>query len=154
MLNTRKWFSLVVPLGFAALLVVSPAAAVSPRHNENGGAKLEATMTGAVEVPTGDPDGSGRAEFTLNPGLGIICYEIEVSGIEPPIAAHIHRAPAGVAGPIVVPLVAPTSGSVEACATNVDRDLVLDIIQNPSAYYVNVHTHDFPAGAVRGQLSK
>jgi hypothetical protein len=34
------------------------------------------------------------------------------------------------------------------------RELILEIIQNPEAFYVNVHNADFPAGAVRGQLSK
>jgi hypothetical protein len=29
---------------------------------------------------------------------------------------------------------------------------VKDILTNPAAYYVNVHTSDYPAGAVRGQL--
>jgi len=32
--------------------------------------------------------------------------------------------------------------------------LAQDLIQNPSAYYVNVHNGPFPKGAVRGQLGK
>jgi hypothetical protein len=32
--------------------------------------------------------------------------------------------------------------------------LALEIIQDPENYYVNVHTSDFLAGALRGQLSK
>jgi len=29
-----------------------------------------------------------------------------------------------------------------------------EIMGNPSAYYVNVHTAEFPNGALRGQLTK
>lgn len=99
----------------------------------------------------GDPDGSGFATLRLNPGLGEICYSITVSDIEPAAAAHIHEAPAGTAGPVVVGLEPPTDGSSESCAT-ADRALVKDIMKNPSDYYVNVHNADYPAGAVRGQL--
>ena len=122
-------------------------------EGSHGGRPLSTTLTGAVEVPPGDPDGSGTAFLTLNPGQEQICFELTVSGILPATAAHIHEAPAGVAGPIVVPLLPPTSGSSSGCRT-VNRDLVLDIIQHPEGYYVNVHNAPFPAGALRGQLAK
>lgn len=119
-----------------------------------GGRPLSATMTGAAEAPNpGDPDGSGTVTMTLNPGQGEVCYEITVSDIAPATAAHIHVAPVGVPGPVVVPLIAPTSGSSSGCAS-VDRALVKAILQDPEAYYVNVHNAEFPGGAVRGQLSK
>ncbi len=35
-----------------------------------------------------------------------------------------------------------------------DRDLIVAILTNPSAYYFNVHNATFPAGALRGQLSR
>jgi hypothetical protein len=109
-------------------------------------------LTGANEVPGPfDPDGSGVAELRLNQGQGQICYDLTVTGIAPATAAHIHRAPVGVAGPILVPLVAPTSGSSSACAA-VSPDLVKEIRQNPEQFYVNVHNATFPAGAIRGQL--
>jgi hypothetical protein len=111
-------------------------------------------MTGAAEVPgPGDPDGSGSAVLRLNRGQGEICYELAVSGIAPAFAAHIHVGTAGVAGPVVVPLAAPSEGSSSGCAA-VDRDLVKAIIQHPENYYVNVHNAEYPAGAVRGQLSR
>jgi CHRD domain len=67
--------------------------------------------------------------------------------IDPPIAAHIHVGSAGVAGPVVVPLDPIPGGCVK-----VDKNLIAAIKENPSNYYLNVHTGPFPAGAIRGQL--
>ncbi|MBA3885430.1 MAG: CHRD domain-containing protein [Acidobacteria bacterium] len=120
----------------------------------HGGRPLETTLTGAAEVPgPGDPDGTGTARVTLNPGQREICFALTVANIAPATAAHIHEAPAGTAGPVVVGLTAPTSGTSQGCRT-VARELIDDILKNPSQYYVNVHNVPYPAGAVRGQLSK
>jgi CHRD domain len=134
------------------MLLVAAIAVIGTAQAQ--GRPLSTTLAGAAEVPgPGDPDGTGTATLTVNPGLSQICYELTVSGIAPATAAHIHVGPVGVAGPVVVPLAPPTGGSVSACA-EVDRELALAILNNPSDYYVNVHNADFPAGAVRGQLSK
>ena len=62
------------------------------------------------------------------------------------------RRPAGVAGPIVVPLGAPdANGVAEGCTTG-DPAVLTRIQNNPAGFYVNVHTSDFPQGAIRGQL--
>jgi hypothetical protein len=121
---------------------------------DQGGRPLSTTMSGREEVPgPGDADGTGTATITLNPGQGQVCFELTVANIAPATAAHIHRAPVGVAGPIVVGLTPPTSGSSTGCVT-ADRELVKAILQNPSEYYVNVHNAEFGPGAIRGQLSK
>jgi hypothetical protein len=119
-----------------------------------GGRPLSTVLTGAAEVPgPGDPDGRGTARLTLNQGQGEICYRLTVSGIAPATAAHIHVGSVEEAGPVVVPLAPPTDGSSSACAS-VDAGLIKAIRQHPENYYVNVHNADFPAGAIRGQLSK
>ncbi|MEO7960611.1 MAG: CHRD domain-containing protein, partial [Ginsengibacter sp.] len=74
--------------------------------------------------------------------------------IDPAAAAHIHRAPAGVAGPVIIALTAPTSGTSSGTITGIDPDLLKAIIQHPEEYYVNVHNAMYPGGAARGQLSK
>ena len=76
-----------------------------------------------------------------------------MSGIAPATAAHIHEAPAGQAGPVVVPLAAPTDGTSSGCVT-LEREELKEIAKNPDDYYVNVHNAEFPAGALRGQLGK
>ena len=144
----KKIKILYVVLIMLAVLALTSVAA-------DGGRKFTTTMTGAAEIPgPGDPDGSGTAMLELNPGTGQVCFELAVTGIAPATAAHIHVAPVGVAGPVVVPLAPPTSGSSSGCVSGVNRELIKAIIQNPEAYYVNVHNADFPAGALRGQLSK
>lgn len=135
-------------------MIVLAVLALTSVAADDSGRKFTTTLTGAAEVPgPGDPDGSGTATITLNHGQGRVCWEITVSDIAPATAAHIHVAPAGVAGPVEVPLSPPTSGSSSGCAT-VDGDLIKAIIHSPEQYYVNVHNALFPAGALRGQLSK
>lgn len=112
---------------------------------------FEVEMTGEAESGEGDPDGSGTALIALFPDEGRICYVLEVEGIAPAAAAHIHEAPPEVAGPVVVPLEAPTKGRARDCKA-IDPELAQDILDNPGDYYVNVHNADYPAGAVRGQL--
>lgn len=100
----------------------------------------------------GDPDGSGTEPLRRNPGGEDICFELRVSNIQLlAIGAHIHRAPAGIAGPIIVPLPSPT-GEVTTGCVSAERDLIREIMSNPAQFYVNVHTVPFPGGAVRGQL--
>ena len=136
----------------AALVGTASIALATSAVAGPGGRPLDAVLTGAAEVPgPGDADGMGTASLRVNPGTGQICYTLTVAGIDPATAAHIHVAPAGVAGPVVVPLTAPTNGSSTAC-TDVDRELARDIVRDPESYYVNVHNPAHPAGAVRGQL--
>ena len=119
-----------------------------------GGRPLTTTLTGAAERPgPGDPDGTGTATIRLNPGQGKVCFVLTASNIIlPATGAHIHIAPVGSPGPIVVPLVAPDATGVSGGCVSAPRDLIMAILLDPSAYYVNIHTTDFPAGAIRGQL--
>ena len=116
---------------------------------------LTAAMTGAAEVPgPGDTDGAGTVEITLDDDTNEVCWEIDVTSLTlPAVAAHIHPGATGVAGPPAVNLTAPdATGSATGCVDATD-EVVDDIIANPSAFYVNVHTTDFPDGAIRGQLT-
>lgn len=144
-MRARKWIPLVAVAAVVAL--VAPGV-------QAGGRPLDATLTGAAETGPGDPDGSGTADLTLNQGRGEICFEIAFSDIETPTAAHIHEAPAGVAGDVVVPLFTHPTASPAIGCVDADAALIKDIRQNPAEYYVNVHNTPFPGGALRGQLSK
>jgi CHRD domain len=131
-----------------------------------GGKTLTATLTGAAEVPgPGDPDGTGTAEVTINPGLKSVCYTLTWANLDEPVwGAHIHQGEAGTAGGVVVTLFGgpilprttyPGTFAVSDCVTaSVSSTQLADILDNPTGYYVNIHTDEFPDGAIRGQLSK
>jgi len=113
------------------------------------------TLSGANEVPPADPDGTGIAAVTVDMSNGQICYTLSVQNIAlPAAAAHIHRGAAGENGDVVVPfdLVPDASGNATSCV-KVYPALLTEIATNPAGFYVNVHSSEFPGGAVRGQVS-
>ena len=145
----------------AAAAVLIPTAA-RPEAAINGGRKFTTTLTGAQEINpvtglpgAGDPDGTGTANIVVNIGQQRVCWDITVANIAAPTRGHIHNAPAGQNGAIVVGFFEAANVDLEDCTTQpVPRELLLDIIQNPQNYYENVHNAQFPGGAIRGQLSK
>jgi hypothetical protein len=142
------------PAGLILSLATGAALIAAPALSADGGRKLDANLSGAAEVPgPGDADGSGTASVTVNAGRSQVCYALNVTRIDPATMAHVHKAATGVAGPVVVALQAPATGSSKGCAT-VTRELALAILKSPADYYVNVHTAAFPSGAIRGQLAK
>ena len=150
-MRTRLMVALLISL-LAPALLASTVGAAGGRASAPAARTLSTVLTGAQEVPgPGDPDGIGFARLTLDPERGTICYTLLVANIAPATAAHIHRAPPGQAGPVVVTLTPPTRGIAADCVT-VEPALVRAIAQNPSNYYVNVHNAEYPAGALRGQL--
>jgi hypothetical protein len=154
LMKQRRLFAALMLAAIVALAIAGPASATKLGGADQGGRQLTTTLTGEQEVPVpGDPDGIGFATVTVNPGQGVLCYELSVSGIAPATAAHIHEAPVGTAGPVVVGLQPPTDGASSGCV-EVGRTLAKDILKNPADYYVNVHNAEFPAGALRGQLSR
>lgn len=108
-----------------------------------------AALSGANEVPSGDPDGSGNATVSINTATNTVSWSISAQNIDlPPSLAHIHRGAAGVNGPVVIDFSAQLTGS-----TAITPALATEIIGNPGGFYVNVHTTPFPGGAIRGQLA-
>jgi hypothetical protein len=150
-MHPKKFLFLV-----SALLLTGSATAQSVNE---GGRKFTTELTGEAEVDTtgapnkGDLDGTGTASITVNVGQRRMCYDINVSGIGDARRGHIHRGGVGVNGPIVVEFFEADAIDLNDCVT-VDRALAKEIIQHPERFYANVHNTEFPAGALRGQLSK
>jgi hypothetical protein len=144
-------------LAFAAALVLARSAGASPEANGAAAtsaiARYTAVLLGASEAP---PTGSplvGFAEISVDTSANAVTFAITVPDVTNATAAHIHKSPIGVPGPVVVPLNAPyTNGFSRGVTAGVDPNLIADILAEPGSYYVNVHTSDFPGGALRGQL--
>lgn len=120
-----------------------------------GSSVLAAVLTGAEEVPgPGVADATGGAELTFEPGK--VCYVLNVAMGEKPTAAHIHQGAKGTAGDVVVNLgpafeLGEATHDATGCA-DADQAVLDSILAGPAGFYVNVHTAEHPAGAVRGQL--
>src|SRR5215472_16922340 len=100
--------------------------------SDHGGLPLDATLMPGNEVPgPGEAGDSGTARITLNHGQSEVCWELNVVTATKPVAAHIHVAPAGVPGPIVVPLSVPVGGFASGCRS-VSQELIEAIRDNPS----------------------
>jgi hypothetical protein len=147
-----KFAALPLAAGAIALMLLASGANA---HTETRGA-YAALLSGGTEVPgPGDPDGFGYSLVTLDAERGEVCAAIFAAHIGTATAAHIHRAPAGGEGPVVVEFTAlPTEEDpiASGCTTGVERDLIERIMANPANYYVNVHNAEFAKGAIRGQL--
>ncbi len=121
------------------------------------GAEYSFDLGGANEV-CDDPDacggeGSGTATVELNSDQEEICYEISLEGVEGANASHIHEGAPGESGDPVVDLSTGVSDEGGSDCVGAEESLIEDILDDPSGYYLNVHTEDLPDGAARGQLS-
>jgi hypothetical protein len=141
------------PLVFSALL--SPANEVPAITNSESGGR------GAVQVQFDVTRGSGDA---ITAATATFYFQLTgFPGDTTVIGAHIHPGPAGINGPVIlssgltatitVPL---SNGSAERTFTGipVDPTLVQSILNNPGAFYFNVHSPLNAGGFARGQLTR
>ena len=145
----------------AGCMAVVLSAGTAPAKSPNGTtcvlhAKLTAKSetTGSTSVAKGHTLIKVRADGTIQFKTKILNKAHETF-----VAGHIHEAPVGVAGSVVVPLFVAPSPPTSArqikqsgVATPNAGTTGAELCQNPSAFYVNYHTTAFMGGAIRGQL--
>jgi hypothetical protein len=162
--SRRLWISLSLAL-IAVLLLASAALA-------NGNRNYTASLKGENEVPAVDTNAQGQAIFQLSKDGTELSYKLIVANIYNVHMAHIHLAPAGQNGGVVVWLYpdAPPAQLIEgrfsgilAEGTITSDDLVgalagqsleaLIAEMDTGGAYVNVHTTPAnPGGEIRGQI--
>ena len=145
----------------AAHAVAALGSSVAPAKSGQGVmCVLHAKLTAKNETTGSTSTAKGHTLIKIrNDGTIAFKTHINNKNLETFVAGHIHQAPVGVAGPIVVPLFVapapPTSArhiKQSGVATPNAGTTGAALCASPSAYYVNYHTTAFPGGAIRGQL--
>ncbi|MFF3322075.1 CHRD domain-containing protein [Streptomyces sp. NPDC002889] len=133
-----------------------------PSHKSKARAvTFAAVLTGAHEVAVeggpavNDPDGKAVALVKVKGDR--VVFSMQWKGFLPN-AGHIHEGAAGQNGDIKVPLfgtaMPDTIHSAAGQTVLTDAKLADSLRDNASGFYVNLHSEEFPGGAVRGQLRR
>jgi hypothetical protein len=143
----------------AACAICGLTASTAPAKNGNGVMCVLHAKLSAKEETTGSTSTAKGHTLIKVRQDGTIQFKTKINNKngETFVAGHIHQAPMGVAGPIVVPLFGGPATSARHIkdrgqATPNAGTTGANLCANPSAYYVNYHTTAFPGGAIRGQL--
>lgn len=135
-------------LYFNAHTAANPAGEVRGRI---GRLVRTATLTGGHEVPANTSAGSGTGVLVVDPATRAASGGFTFSGVTPTMA-HIHQAPNGANGPVIIPLATgETAASFKVPDNAVLTAEQMDAFLKNSLYY-NVHSAAFPGGELRGQL--
>ncbi|HSB85236.1 MAG TPA: CHRD domain-containing protein [Ilumatobacteraceae bacterium] len=133
--------------------VTRPTGITVPADTAAARAVLLASLEGRNEVTAGAPEGQALELIGIHDNT--LSYAISWRGIGTPIEADIHAGARGVDGPVVVRLFntpRPAGGSVSGTVTVSDPALLAALQSDPGSFYADVHTINFPDGAVRAQL--
>jgi hypothetical protein len=137
-------------LRLAAAFAMVLAVAACAHHHHGGTHHAQQMLSGANEVPpnASTATGVGTLQITAD---GSVSGAVTVSGMAA-TAAHIHLAPAGQNGPVIVPLVKTGDNAFAAAAGAklTDTQYASYLAGN---LYVNVHSAAIPGGEVRAQLA-
>jgi len=106
-----------------------------------------AILSGQNEVPPTSSTATGGVGIILNAARTEIRYDGAVTDLIPTLA-HIHDNVIGMNGPILFPLT--LTGTTVSGNQALSADQVTKLIN--AGLYVNLHSMEFPKGAVRGQL--
>jgi CHRD domain len=111
-----------------------------------------ATINGANEVPANASAATGSLQGVLDKTTNIFSVTLNYTGLTA-TNMHIHKGPAGVSGGVLFGLsTAPFSSPVSYSSPALSAGQVDSLMNN--LYYINIHSAAFPAGEIRGQITK
>ncbi|HEY3713258.1 MAG TPA: DUF3455 domain-containing protein [Jatrophihabitantaceae bacterium] len=146
--------TLAIGAASAASDVTQPAGITVPGHSTGAPAVLVASLEGRNEVTAGAPRGQGLELIGIQGNT--LTYSVSWRGIGTPTEAAIHAAGQGVEGPVVKRLFTTpprsTGGFASGTVTVTDPTLLAALRSDPSGFYADLRTTEFPGGAARAQL--
>ncbi len=153
-MRDKKAFPAIAAATLTAALALTGCATLEEAAAEAVNTTYRANLTGAQVVGGGDPDGSAKAQITIEDNFDQVCWSVsDVRNVAPVTAAHIHIGASGVDGPPVFPLTKSNEGTWKGCSGG--AEWTQDRIDgNPERFYVQLHNADYPNGAIRGQLMR
>jgi hypothetical protein len=179
---------LVIIVGVAGFLAFRPNFSKVKADNQQYVASFTASLTAEQEMTASTSQaqasttevstaGSGTGIFSVTADNQLINYEVTAQNLSSAVtAAHLHCAPLGQSGQIIVPLMNTSSSSPQenqgtnsvtfsgsilasdilpaaiSCNPNIKTTAQLVQAMREGEIYVNVHTVNFPMGEIRGQL--
>ncbi|TKK68867.1 CHRD domain-containing protein [Ilyomonas limi] len=118
-------------------------------------ANFAASLSGSQETPPNAETGTGTLTATYDANSNKLSYTLTWTGLTgAPTAMHFHKGQVGEPGDVEIPIAgftAAAAGTLTATAT-VDEDEEEDLMEGH--FYVNIHTANYQAGEIRGQVLK
>ncbi|MGW2717848.1 CHRD domain-containing protein [Streptomyces sp. NPDC001492] len=152
----------VAAAGGIATAVIPAHAAGGTLSGDTGGTVLAASLRGANEVPVaggpavGDKDGAALEFIKVQDDK--VSVAVTWRGTGKPTMLHIHQGARGTNGGVKVDFTDLLKNSKRHSVTGTvevkDAGLLAALKSDPGSFYANLHTTEFPGGAVRGQLHK
>lgn len=146
------------------LILAVPISAAADEAAPPGYGHFSVQVNGSHIPGGGDAHGEGRARLDLDPENERACFFLTWNHVDGAVTAfQLHAAPPGQEGPHRIDFFsdkhfAGARNTVSGCV-HVDgspgmspRDKIQAVIHDPSKFYLNVHSTEFPNGAIRGQL--
>ncbi|MEI6183620.1 MAG: CHRD domain-containing protein [Polynucleobacter sp.] len=110
---------------------------------------MKVTLAGSQEVPPVTTSASGTGSIMVSPD-GLVSGSVITVGVDGTMA-HIHEAPMGQNGPVIVPFAKTADGVWSVPAGAKLSDAQLQSLKSGSLY-INVHSAANKGGEIRGQL--
>jgi hypothetical protein len=111
--------------------------------------EIKVTLSGDQEIPPVTTSGSGTGTITVGEDKSV-SGKVTISGMTA-MVAHIHEAPAGSNGPIIIPLT-KTSDTVWVVPAGAKLTDAQYASYKAGNLYYNFHTEAHKSGEIRGQI--